>query len=305
MIYTKTRKPNALYELSESRSAYLMLAPFTLFFLIFTVLAVVSAMGLSLTNYNLIEKPVFSGWTNYVRTLIDDDILIIAVKNTLMFAIITGPASYILCLFFAWMINELPHSLKIIMTFVFYAPSISGSVYIIWTYIFSSDAYGLVNSLLMRTGLIMEPVLWLADTRYILPIVILVQLWSSLGTSFLAFIAGFQSIDKNLYESGAIDGIKNRFQELMYITLPAMGPQLMFAAVMQIGASFAAGDISVALAGNPSVDYAAHTVVTHISDYAIGRYEMGYACALSTLLFAVMLLTNSGVSKFLRRHTNL
>lgn len=284
---------------------YIMMLPFAVLFTIFTVFSVVTAIALGFTNFNLIETPSFVGWTNYIRMFLDDSVLLIAVRNTLVFAVITGPVSYFLCLFFAWMVNELPKALRVLMTFVFYAPSISGSVYVVWSYIFSNDVYGLMNATLLQLGIIKEPILWLSNTSYILTIIIIVQLWSSLGTSFLAFIAGFQGVDTTLYEAGAIDGIRNRFQELRYITLPAMGPQLMFAAVMQIGASFAVSSICVALAGNPSTDYAAHTIVTHITDHATTRYEMGYACALSTILFAAMVLTNRTVGNFLRKHTNI
>ena len=301
----KTSKNSLLGRIYANRVLYLMMLPFAAVFTVFTVVTVVTAIALGFTNYNLIEPPTFVGLDNYVRMLLSDDVLLIAIKNTLIFAVITGPLSYFLCLFFAWMINNLPKYLRMLMTFVFYAPSISGSVYVIWTYIFSSDSYGLVNSTLMDLGIIHEPVLWLTDTRYILTIVIVVQLWASLGTSFLSFIAGLQGVDRSLYEAGTIDGVKNRFQELWYITLPSMGPQLMFAAVMQISASFSVSGICVALAGNPSTDYAAHTIVTHISDYATTRYEMGYACALSTMLFLMMVLANEGVGRLLRKHTNL
>lgn len=300
----KTSK-ELLQQIYKDRELYIMLIPFFVLFTVFTVFSVLIAIGLGFTNYNLIEAPKFTGIENYVRMVLNDDVLLVAIKNTFIFAVITGPVSYFLCLFFAWMINELPKLPRMLMTFIFYAPSISGNVYVVWTYIFSSDSYGLVNSMLMQLGFIKEPILWLSDTRYILPIIILVQLWSSLGTSFLAFIAGLQGIDASLYEAGAIDGIRNRFQELRCITLPAMGPQLMFAAIMQIGAAFSVSGICVALAGNPSTDYAAHTFVTHISDFATARYEMGYACALSTVLFLVMVWTNSRVGKFLRKHTNL
>lgn len=291
-------------QIYKNRALYLMMAPFAILFFVFVIVTVVAAICLSFTHYNLIEAPVFCGLDNYVRMFLDDDILLIAAKNTLIFAIITGPLSYMICLFFAWMINELPKYVRMLMTFVFYAPSISGSVYVVWSYIFSSDSYGLINSVLIRLGVINEPVLWLSDTRYIMTIIIIVQLWSSLGTSFLSFIAGFQGIDKSLYEAGAIDGIRDRFQELFYITLPSMGPQLMFAAVMQIGAAFSVSGICNTLAGNPSTDYAAHTVVTHISDYALTRYEMGYASALSVVLFLVMIFTNEFIGRFLHKHTD-
>ena len=301
----KTGKASLWQQIKRNRDMYIMLAPFAILFFIFTVLSVVAAIALSFTNFNMVEPPKFIGWNNYIRVLLDDDVFLIAVRNTLVFAIITGPLSYFLCLFFAWMINELPHMLRTLMTFVFYVPSISGSVYVVWSYIFSGDSYGLINSTLIQLGLIDEPVLWLTDTRYILTIIIIVQLWASLGTSFLSFIAGLQGVDKALYEAGAIDGIRTRFQELWCITLPSMGPQLMFAAVMQIGAAFSVNGICTALAGFPSTDYAAHTWVTHINDHGTVRFEMGYACALATMLFIVMISTNSLIRKLLVKKTNL
>ena len=300
-----TKNGNLLKRVKESTPLYLMMAPFGILFTVFTVFSVVTAIAIGFTDYNLVETPSFVGFSNYVRMLLDDDLILIATKNTLVFAIITGPISYFLCLLFAWMINEFPKPIRMFLTFIFYAPSISSSIYVVWTYIFSSDSYGLANSILMNLGFVSDPVQWLTDTRYILGIVIIVQLWSSLGTSFLAFIAGLQSVDKALYEAGAVDGIKNRFEELRYITLPSMGPQLMFAAVMQIGAAFSVSGICVALAGNPSTDYSAYTIVTHIAEYASTRYEMGYACALSTVLFLAMYLTNELIGWFLRRKTNL
>lgn len=238
---------------------------------------------------------------NYSRLFLNDDVFLIALKNTLLFAVITGPVSYIACFLFAWIINELSPKIRAVMTLVFYAPSISGNVFFIWLIIFSGDSYGYMNGFLMRLGVILEPILWLANEKYVLAIVILVQLWLSLGTSFLAFIAGLQTIDRSLVEAGTVDGIKNRWQELWYITLPSMRPQLMFGAVMQITASFAVAEISIALAGFPSVNYAAHTVVTHLMDYGTIRFEMGYASAIATVLFAMMLGTNILTQKMLRK----
>jgi len=297
----KTSKAGLWKEIKKNRDMYIMLAPFAILFFIFTVLAVIAAIVLGFTDFNMVETPKFVGWSNFVRIFLDDDVFLIAVRNTLIFAIITGPLSYFLCLLFAWMINELPHYLRILMTFVFYVPSISGSVYVIWSYIFSGDSYGLANSTLLRLGLINEPILWLSDTRYMLAIIIIVQLWSSLGTSFLSFIAGLQGVDRALYEAGAIDGIRTRFQELWLITLPSMGPQLMFAAVMQIGAAFSVGGICTALAGFPSTDYAAHTIITHISDHGTTRFEMGYACAIATILFIVMISMNKIVRNLISK----
>jgi len=191
--------------------------------------------------------------------------------------------------------------LRSILTLVFFAPSISGNIYFIWQMIFSGDRYGIVNGLLIKLGILLEPIQWLKNEDYILIIIIIVQLWLSLGTGFLAFIAGLQTVDRTLYEAGAMDGIKNRWQELWYITLPSMKPQLMFGAVIQLTTSFAVADVSISLAGSPSVNYAAETIVTHLIDFGTIRFEMGFASAIATVLFIIMVGTNLIVQKLLRR----
>lgn len=299
------KKGHLLKDIRRNTDKYLLMLPFTILFVLFTVVPVLSSILLSFTDFNMIQPMSFSGWSNYSRMFLDDDVFFIALKNTLVFAIITGPISYFLCLALAWMINEFGKVMRTLLTFVFYAPSISGTLYTVWAYIFSGDSNGLVNSVLMQMGIIYEPVLWLSDTRYMLTVIIIVQLWASLGTSFLAFIAGLQGVDRSLYEAGTIDGIRTRFQELRFITLPSMGPQLMFAAVMQIGAAFGVSTICIALAGNPSTDYGAATVVTHLSDVGTMRYEMGYASAIATVLFITMMLVNSGIKHVLKKHTNI
>lgn len=195
-------------EIRKNRDNYLMVAPYAVIFTVFTVIPVVLAIVMSFTYFNLLEPPQFRGLFNYMRLFLDDDVFWLSMKNTLIFALLTGPLSYFLCLVFAWLINELPVRARNLFTLVFYAPSISGALYVIWSFIFSGDAYGMANGLLMQLGVINEPILWLTDPRYDLGIVIVVQLWLSLGTSFLAFIAGLQGVDRSLYEAGAIDGIR-------------------------------------------------------------------------------------------------
>lgn len=292
-------------KMSKYKTGYLMMAPFFLLFFLFTVLPVVISVGLSFTKFNMLEWPKFCGWDNYLKLFLNDDIFMIALKNTLIFAVITGPISYLMCLFFAWVINEFSGKLRALLTLIFYAPSISGNAFMVWTYIISGDRYGYLNGLLLKLGVINSPILWMKTEKYVLPILIVVQLWLSLGTGFLTFIAGLQTVDKSLFEAGAIDGIKNRWQELWYITLPSMKPQLMFGAVMQITTSFAVADISIQLAGNPSINYAGATIVTHLMDYGSGiRYEMGYASAIATILFLLMIGTNKIVHKLLGKVGN-
>lgn len=288
----------------KARSSYMLMAPYFILFFFFTVLPVLMSVGLSFTYFNMLEPPEFVGWQNYVKLLLEDDIFIISLKNTLLFAVITGPISYFLCLLFAWIINEFRPKMRAFLTLVFYAPSITGNAFIVWNLILTGDRYGYLNGLLLRLDIINEAVLWMKTETLILPVLIVVQLWLSLGTGFLAFLAGLQTVDRSMYEAAAIDGVKNRWQELWFVTLPAMRPQLMFGAVMQITMSFAVADISIYLAGNPSVNYAGATIVTHLLDYGSTRLDMGYASAIATILFLLMVGTNKLVQRLLRRVGN-
>jgi len=288
-------------EMKNNKTAYFMLAPFLLLFIIFTVLPVVLSIILSLTDFNMLQMPHFLGIDNYMRLFLDDEIFILAIQNTMIFAAITGPVSYILALLVAWFINELPPKIRAVVTLVFYAPSISGNAYLIWKTLFSSDSYGWANAVLIKYGIITEPILWFQNADYVMPLCIVVALWTSLGTAFLSFIAGFQTIDRSMYEAAAVDGIKNRWQELWYITLPTMRPQLMFGAVLAITNSFGFGAVVDALCGFPSVDYAAHTIMHHLSDYGGARYEIGYASAIAVILFIIMFSSNIIIKKALSK----
>ena len=288
-------------EMKNNKTAYFMIAPFLLLFIIFTVLPVILSVLLSFTNFNMLQMPGWVGTDNYLRLFLDDEIFILACQNTLIFAAVTGPVSYILSLFVAWFINELPPKIRAVVTLIFYAPSISGQVYLIWKTLFASDSYGWANATLIDMGLISSPILWFDNAAYVMPLCIVVALWTSLGTAFLSFIAGFQTIDRSMYEAAAVDGIKNRWQELWYITLPTMRPQLMFGAVLSITQSFGFGAVVDALCGFPSVDYAAHTIMHHLSDYGGARYEIGYSSAIAVILFVVMFACNIIIKKALSK----
>ena len=285
-----------------NKGCYGLLAPFMILFTIFTLIPVVMSLPIGFTNFNMIQTPKLVGFSNFYTLFLNDEVFLIAVRNTLIFAIFTGPFSYVLSFVIAWLINEMHPFLKTLFTFVFYAPSMTTSVYVTWQLILSGDSYGYLNAIMMDIGLFTSPKQFLTDTNYILPVVIIVQLWISMGAGFLAIRAGFQNIDKSMYEAGAIEGIKNRWQELFTITIPAMGPQLLFAAVMQISASFTVGQVGQMLVGLPSTDYAAHTIMNHATDYGTIRYEMGYASAICFVLFLVMLLANKGVNSLLGKY---
>ena len=290
-------------EMKRNKVAYLMIAPFMLVFLCFTAFPVVLSLILSFTNFNMLEvnADMFVWLDNYTRLFFDDDIFLLACKNTLIFASITGPVSYMLSFLVAWFINELSPRLRAFVTLIFYAPSISGSVYLIWGIMFSNDSYGIVNGILLDLGIIDSAVLWFYDERYAMTLCIVVALWMSLGTAFLSFIAGLQTINKSLFEAAAVDGIKNRWQELWYITLPMMRPQLMFGAVMAITGSFGFGGVVTALCGFPSVNYSCHTIMHCLEDYGNQRWEVGYASAIAFVLFLIMIGANTLVNKALSK----
>ena len=288
-------------EMKRNWIAYLMVAPYMLIFCIFTVLPVVISAFMSFTDFNMLEMPNIVWFKNYISLFFDDDIFLIAIKNTFIFAVLVGPASYLLSFLVAWFINELPPRIRAIVTLIFYAPSISGQVYLIWGTLFSADSYGWVNATLLELEIIDSEIAWFQNEQYVMTLCVVVSLWTSLGTSFLSFIAGLQGVDRSLYEAGAVDGVKNRWQELYYITLPSMKPQLMFGAVMTITGSFGYGGIVTALAGFPSVNYAAHTIVHHLEDYGGQRYEVGYSSAIAVILFVMMVGANGLVKKMLSK----
>ncbi len=298
----KKRLRRTFREIRKNWACYAMLAPFMIFFILFTVIPVVMSLPVAFTDFNMAQKPEFVGLSNFRTLFLSDKVFMGSVRVTIVFALLTGPVSYVLCFLLAWLINGMPRRLRTFFTLIFYIPSLA-SVYTVWQLIFSGDMNGYLNAFLIDLGVINSPVQWLTDGRYVLGVTIAVQLWISLGAGFLALRAGFQNIDPALYEAGAIEGMQNRRQELIYIVIPSMGPQLMFAAVMQIVSSFTAGTIAQNLVGFPSTDYKAHTIMTHAYDYGWVRYEMGYASAICMMLFIAMFILSRLIAKGIRRIT--
>ena len=290
-----------LQQAKRNKVCYLFLAPYAILFFTFFILPIATSIYYSFTYYNILEPARFIGFQNYINLILQDEVFLTAVKNTFVIAVITGPVGYILSFLFAWFINELPKWLRAVAVVVFYAPSIAANAYTVFSLIFQGDAYGWFNAMLMEYGLIDAPKLWLLDPTYMMTILIIVILWMSMGTGFLSFVAGFQGIDRSMYEAGYVDGVRNRWQELYHITLPSMKPMLLFGAVMSITSAFNVSDVPRILCGYPSTDYAARTVVTHLFDYGFSRFEMGYASAIATILFLVMILCKKAIAGLLGR----
>ena len=289
------------YEMKRNWVGYVFVLPFLIIFLLFSIIPVIATLYLSLTQYNLIQAPKFIGFSNYIQLFLNDDLFMTGLKNTMIFAVATGPGSFILSFIVAWFINQLQPKRRALMTLIFYAPSISGNAYTIFAYIFDKDSKGFLNSWLLKLGLIDSPRLWFSDVRYIMPLCIAISLWMSLGTAFLSFIAGLQGIDQAQYEAGAVDGITNRWQELWYITLPNMKDHLMFGAVMSITGAFGYGDVVTTLAGNPPQEYVGYTLMHHFGEYASNRWEYGYASAIALVIFLLCCGSNILVNKLLKK----
>lgn len=269
-------------------TAYMFLAPFLILFLMFIVVPVIAAIFLSFTNFDSINWPDFIGLKNYVALFTSDSIFMqYVVPNTLKFSLIAGPVGYILSFLMAWMLAQVPHKPRTLLALILYSPSMTSGVAmaVIWKVFFNGDSTGYLNSWLLEWGLITEPISWLQSEEYLMTIMIIVTLWSSMGVGFLSMLAGLLNINKEIYEAGYIDGIKNRLQEIIYITIPSMKPQMLFGAVMAVVNTFTAGAIGVTLSGsNPTPQYAGQLILNHIEDYGFLRYEMGYASAISVVL---------------------
>ncbi len=300
-ISFKRRAQLTLRDMKRGIPLYIMIAPFMLLFFVFVVYPVLKAIWFSFTDFNVLEKANFVGLRNYQKLFLDDTNFITAIKNTFIIAVIVGPGGYIMSFLLAWMINELPHKVGTVLTVIFYAPSMAGTAVIsVFTQIFSNDSNGYLNAFLRSLGM-NDPILWLSDKEFIIVVVILASLWMSMGVGFLSFVAGIKGVDEGQYEAGAIDGIRNRWQELWYITLPNMKPQLLFGAVMTITGSLSVGSIGDSLVGFPSPNYASHTIVNHLNDYGSIRMEMGYASAIAVILFLIMIVCNGLIQKLLRK----
>lgn len=276
------------HEMWTHKMSYGLVAPFFIMFITFSLLPLLASLGLSFFYWNILEDPVFNGWDNYRYLFVDDSLFLKAFSNTLYYAIIVGPVSYIASYFFAWFINQVPSKIRPIYTLAFYAPSLTSGVAmaVVWGVMFANDSNGYLNSLLLNLGIISDPIQWTQDVNLIMPVGIVVALWSSLGTGFLSFVAGFTNVDKELYDAAAVDGVTSRFQRLLYVDIPQTMPQLLFAAILQITGAMSVGGT---IAGHPTPEDAGLTIMLHLSDYSGTRFEVGYASAIAVVL-SVMIL---------------
>jgi len=283
-----------LSEIWKFRLSYLFILPFLVLFVIFILIPVVAGVLLSFTYFNAIEFPTWRGWMNY-QNLFSQDIVFLqhVLPNSFKFALFVGPIGYIFAFILAWLIAQLPSTLRTWYALAMYAPSLSAGVAmtVVWTVMFTGDRSGYINSFLLKWGLIDKPLYFLIDKDYLLNIMIVISIWSSMGIGFLAILAGILNVDKQLYEAGRIDGISSRLQEVWYITIPMMKPQMLFAAIMSIVHTLKSGGLGSTLTGsNPTPNYAGQLMIDHIGDFGFIRFELGYASAISIVLLIMCFL---------------
>jgi multiple sugar transport system permease protein len=291
-----------LQEMKKNKLAYLFIAPFFICFFVFILLPVLSASLFAFTYFNSLEMPKFVGLHNFV-VMITQDITLMkyVIPNTIKFAVFVGPVGYVLQFLVAWLILNIPRRLRPLYTMAIYTPSIAGGIMmsVVWVVAFSGDKYGYLNLLLIKIGAITAPIDWTQHEKYLMALMIFVTLWGSMGVGFLSLQAGMLNTDPQLYEAGKIDGIRNKLQEIWYITIPGMKPQMLFSAVMGIVGALKAGAIGVQLSRmNPTPKYAGQLLQNHIEDYGFMRYQLGYATALSLVMLILMLVINRVCFKF-------
>ena len=290
----KYRRRKRREKISDGFSLLALLLPYGVLFSVFIAIPVAMAIGLSFTYFDVVRTPNFSNIQNYITMLTQDEVFFKNIlPNTVTFALLVGPGGYILSFFLAWSLAQIQPLPRTIFALALYTPSMAGGVFIafIWRTLFSGNQNGYINSLLLQYNMIEKPIQFLQEPAYLLNIMIFVALWSSMGIGFLAMLAGILNVNEELYEAAYIDGIRNRFQEIIYITIPSLKPQMLFGAVMAIVGAFNNGTIGVALSGaNPTPQYSGSLIINHIEDYAFQRYEMGYAAALSVALLGIVWL---------------
>lgn len=280
----------------QGKIAYMFLMPYIILFTIFILVPVITAIMLSFTFFDVINMPKFTGLQNYISLFTQDTVFLkYVIPNTFYFAIVVGIGGYVLSFLLAYSLAQLQKAPRTLLSLAIYTPSMLGQVFIgvVWKTIFSGDEKGILNNFLLEYDVIDTPLQFLLSEEYFMPIMIIVALWSSMGIGFLAMLSGVMNISSEQFEAAYIDGMSNRLQEIIYIIIPNMKPQMLFGAVMSITGAFNMGYIGVTLSGsNPTPGYAGQLITNHIDDYAFIRYDMGYAAAISVILLLLVYSIN-------------
>jgi multiple sugar transport system permease protein len=286
----------------RERSAYAFLAPGLILFSIFTVFALGFAFYLTFREWNILEpeKP-FIGLQNY-RDMIGDEDFRRSVINTFYFTGASVPLGMALGLGVALLLNQPLRGRSILRT-LFFLPVVTPFVVaaIVWKWLYNGD-FGPINYYLLKSHLISEPLLWLADKNLAMPAVVLMSVWTSVGFSMVVYLAALQGVPAELYESARIDGA-GAWARFRYVTLPMLAPSTLFLMVMGIIGSFQVfTQIYIMTSGGPV--NRTSTMVYYIYEAAFKFYEMGYASTLAYALF-LLLLVFTAIQLHLYRRADL
>jgi len=289
-VPTRTERPfkpqaNGLRR-RETLAAYGFLLPNLIGFLIFTLLPVVAALLISLTDWNLLQPPKWVGLQNFA-TLAQDPLFRKVLGNTAIYVLGTVPVQMILALLVAMALNQgLPGTL--FFRAAFFMPVVTSAVAIalVWRWIYNAD-FGVLNSFLYMLG-VSDPPNWLTSTRWALPSVMIMSVWQQIGFSMVLFLAGLQGVPEHLYEAARIDGA-GPFQRFLFITVPMLTPTTFFVFVINIINSFQVFDQAFIMTGGGPAN-ATNTIVYNIYQNAFQFFKMGYAAAMAWVLFAIIFI---------------
>ncbi len=267
----------------DTLSAWLMLSPFLIFFILFVLYPIIMNFYYSFTNYNLFKAPNFIGLKNYEK-LLKDEVFHKAIYNTTVYALISIIGLTVLGLLAATALNRKIRGIKAIrMLFIFpYATSMT-AVSLIWLMMFDPLS-GFLNKALITLNL--PPSNWLFDKNISLWCLIFVNVWKNMGYCMLIFLAGMSSIPIDIYEAAVIDGASDR-QKLWNITIPMLKPVTFFVLVTTTLESFKTFEqVLIMTRGDPL--NATTTIVHQIYLRGFSEFKMGYASAMTVVLFIIV-----------------
>ncbi|WP_082927770.1 carbohydrate ABC transporter permease [Paenibacillus oryzisoli] len=268
-------------------AGYLFLAPSLLVLIVFVMIPIFYSAGLSFFSWDMLRpNPTFIGLENYERMFTNDEFYH-SLKLTFLFALITVPGSLSIALFFALLLDRGSKKLIVLIRSMFFMPMVTSTVAIsvVWMFIFHPD-YGLMNQFLGWFGV--EPLSWLNDTKTSLLSISIMSIWKSIGYCVIIFLAGLQSIDNQVMEAAKVDGA-TKWQTIIKIKLPLLTPSIFLLLILQTIEQFQTfSQVDVMTQGGPAKS--SELIVVQLYHYAFELFQMGYASAISMVIFGIVLL---------------
>ncbi len=281
---------------SHPLTPYLFLIPACVVLGTFVIYPALKAIYLSFTNFNMIREADFVGLANYVN-LWRDPFLWAALKNTILYMIVVVPVLVVAPIFLAALVNKHIPGIAFIRAAI-YLPVITSLVIsgLIWKWVYEEQ--GILNYVLLATGVTDNPVAFLTDPANALLSVMAVTIWSGMGYYMVIYLAGLQAIPRHLYEVAEVEGV-SAWQQMLYITIPLLRPSIAVVTVMSsIAAMKVFEEVYVMTQGGPMDS--TKTLVYYIYESAFTEFEMGYASAIGVVLFLLTLVFSLINLRFLR-----